>query len=572
MSGGHATAGPTAAARTYDAIVVGSGMSGGWAAKELCARGLRTLVLEAGRAWDPVADAVEHVPPWEQPFRGLGDRRRAEARQPVQRESVAFDAMSRRFWADDVEHPYTHADGRPFHYFRPSHVGGKSVMWGRQVYRLSDVDFTANLRDGVGVDWPIRAADLAPWYDRVERFIGVSGQAEGLPHLPDGVFLPPMAMTPVERHLRARVRAAYGGERVVTMGRVAMLTRPHGGRSACHYCGPCARGCSARAYFSSPNVTLPAAAATGRLTLRPRTVVRELVWNARLGRLTGVRAVDADTRAELAFDARLVFLCAGAIESARLLLLSASPTFPDGLANGSGQVGRNVMDHIKGAGASARFDGWEDVAPVGERPNGVYVPPFRNVSARHPDFPRAYAFQGGARREGWRDRLTEGGFGAAFKRRLETPGGWTFSWEARGEMLPNERNRMTLHPTRVDAWGVPVAHFDVAWGDAELAMHRDMARTAAEMLEAAGARDVRAFARPSVPGGTNHEMGTARMGRDPRTSVLDGFGRAHEVPNLFVTDGACMTSSPCQNPSLTYMAVTARAADHAVRLLNRREL
>jgi choline dehydrogenase-like flavoprotein len=288
--------------------------------------------------------------------------------------------------------------------------------------------------------------------------------------------------------------------------------------------------------------------------------------------VTAVRAVDADSRRELEFRARLVFLCAGALESARLLLLSASPDFPDGLANGSGQVGRNVMDHIKGAGASGRFAGWEDVAPVGARPNGVYVPPFRNVAARHPDFPRAYALQGGARRRDWRDQLGAPGFGAAFKRLLEEPGPWGFAWEARGEMLPRERNRLTLDPSRVDAWGIPVARLDVAWGDEELAMHRDMARAAAEMLEAAGARDVRPFERVSVPGGTNHEMGTARMGRDPRTSVLDGFARSHEVPNLFVTDGACMASSPCQNPSLTYMAVTARAADHAVRLLGRREL
>jgi choline dehydrogenase-like flavoprotein len=561
-----------ATARTWDAIVIGSGMSGGWAAKELCERGLRTLVLDAGKPFDPQTSTVEHVPPWEMPFRGLGDRRDIEARQPVQRQSVLFDEMSRRFWADDTQHPYTTADGRPFNYFRPSHVGGKSNVWGRQVYRLSDVDFTANARDGVGVDWPIRYADLAPWYAHVERFIGVSGQAEGMAHVPDGVFLPPMKLNPVERHLRARVREAYGGERLVTIGRVAVLTRAQHGRGACHYCGPCSRGCVTRSYFSSPNATLPAARATGRLTLRPRSVVRELVWDGASRRVTGVRAIDADTREELEFQARVVFLCAGTFESARLLLLSKSSDFPDGLANGSGQVGRNVMDHIKGAGASGRFDGWEDVAPIGARPNGIYVPPFRNVRDRHPDFPRAYAFQGGAGRQGWRDRLGSPGIGASFKRELEQPGPWTFGWEARGEMLPRESNRMTLHPTAVDAWGIPVAHFDVQWSDAELAMHRDMVRTAGEMLEAAGARDVRTFERVSVPGATNHEMGTARMGRDARTSVLDGFARAHEVPNLFVPDGSCMTSSPCQNPSLTYMAITARAVDHAARLLARREL
>lgn len=560
------------APRTYDAIVIGSGMSGGWAAKELTGKGLRTLVLEQGKPFDPARDAREHVAPFELPFRGLDDRQLVEARYAVQRGALAFEEGSRHLFVDDTQHPYTTAEGKPFNYFRPSHVGGKSNLWGRHVYRLSDVDFTANLRDGVAVDWPIRYADLAPWYDHVERFIGVSGMKEGLDHVPDGVFMPPMPFTAPERHLRAAMERTYGRERVVTMGRVAMLTRPHLGRGACHYCGPCHRGCVTRSYFSSPNATLPAAAATGRLTLRPRTIVRELKWDGAKRRVTGVRAIDADTRAELAFEARVVFLCAGALESARLLLLSTSSDFPDGLANGSGQVGRNVMDHIKGARASGVFEGWEDVAPVGSRPNGVYVPPFRNVTARHPDFPRAYALQGGSGRRGWRDAMGGPGIGAAFKRRLEEPGPWTFGWEARGEQLPRESNRLTLHPTRTDAWGIPVAHLDVAWGPEELAMHRDMARQVVEMLEAAGAKEVRGSADVSIPGSTNHEMGTARMGRDARTSVLDGFARAHEVPNLFVTDGAAMTSSPCQNPSLTYMAITARAADHAVRLLGRREL
>ena len=567
---------PRRAARDYDAIVIGSGMSGGWAAKELCERGLRTLVLDAGRPFDPVADAREHVPPWKMRFRGLGDRRATEARQPVQRRSVSFDEQSARFWIDDAVHPYTTAEGRPFNYFRPSHVGGKSIMWGRQVYRLSDADLGANLRDGVGVDWPVRYAELAPWYDHVERYIGVSGQAERLASLPDGVFLPPMAMTPPERHLRDRVARAFGSARRVTIGRVAVLTRAHGGRAPCHYCGPCQRGCSTLSYFSSPNVTLPAAQGTGRMELRANTVVREVVWDGRLGRVRGVRALDAVSREELEFTARVVFLCAGALESARLLLLSTSSAFPDGLANGSGQVGRNVMDHIKGAGASARFEGWDDVLPEGVRPNGIYLPSFRNARAdgrdRHADFPRGYAFQGGAGRQDWRAHLAAPGLGAALKRALVEPGPWTFGWEARGEMLPRESNRLTLHPTKVDPWGIPVAHFDVRWSDAELAMHRDMARAAVEMLEAAGAVDIRPFERPSVPGSTNHEMGTARMGRDPRTSVVDAYNRAHDVPNLFVTDGACMTSSPCQNPSLTYMALTARAVDHAVRLLGRREL
>jgi choline dehydrogenase-like flavoprotein len=561
------------AQESYDAIVVGSGITGGYAAMELTELGLRTLVLDAGRPIVPEQDYVEHVPTWDMPYRGLGDRQHVEARQPVQRNSVSFDELSHDFWVDDVDNPYTTEPGRPFHWFRARQVGGKSIIWGRQVYRWSDLDFEANLREGIAVDWPIRYADIAPWYDRVERFIGVSGQPEGLAHVPDGPFQPPMGMTCVEEHVRDRMAARFGRDRILTIGRVAILTQPHNGRAACHYCGPCQRGCITRSYFSSVNATLPVAQATGRLTLRPYSIVRSFIHDAQRNRVTGVRVVDAMTRAEREYSARIVFLCASAIESARILLNSATSAFPDGLANSSGQVGRNIMDHIKWAGASGDFDGWQDRHVIGNRPNGIYVPRFRNVNARHPDFVRGYGFQGGAGRLGWQSGARGPGIGIEFKNRLTRPGPWRMSFGGFGEMLPSETNRAAVHPTLVDAWGIPTLHIDCKWGSNELAMHRDMNVTAAELLEVAGATNIQPDGRgPSVPGNTNHEMGTARMGRDARTSVLNGWNQSWDVPNLFLTDGACMTSSGNQNPSLTYMALTARACHHAVDELKRGNL
>jgi len=557
----------------YDAIVVGSGMTGGWAAKELTELGLRTLVLDAGRPIVPNKDFHEHTPPWEMPFRGLGDRQTVARRQAVQRNSVTFDEMSHQFWVDDIDNPYSTPRDKAFHWFRARQVGGKSIIWGRQVYRWSDLDFEANLRDGVGVDWPIRYADIAPWYDLVERFIGVSGQTEGLAHLPDGPFLPPMAMSCVETHVRDRMAAKFGRHRVLTIGRAAVLTERHNGRAACHYCGPCHRGCVTRSYFSSVNATLPAAEATGRLTLMPYSIARSLVLDERTNRVSGVLVVDARTRESREYTARVVFLCASALESARLLLNSVTSRHPDGLANSSGQVGRNIMDHIKWGGASGSFDGWKDRQTIAQRPNGVYVPRFRNVTTRHPDFIRGYGFQGGAGRAGWDASARAPGIGLAFKERLTRLGSWTMSFGGFGEMLPNAKNRATLHPTLVDAWGIPTLHIECAWGDNELAIHRDMNVTAAELLETAGAKDIRPDARgPSTPGNTNHEMGTARMGRDPKTSVLNGWNQAWDVPNVFVTDGACMASSGNQNPSLTYMALTARACHYAVDAMKRGDL
>lgn len=567
------TARQARSATDFDAIVVGSGMTGGWAAKELTEAGLRTLVLEAGRPISPERDSKEHVAPFEMPFRGLGDRRVAEARQRRQRNSVSFDELSHVFWTDDVDNPYSSPADKPFDWFRARQVGGKSIIWGRQVYRMSDLDFEANVRDGHGVDWPIRYRDLAPWYDHVERFIGVSGQAEGVPHLPDGVFLPPMEMNIVERHVRDRLANRYGRERLMTIGRVAVLTESRPGRGACHYCGPCQRGCSTRSYFSSVNATLPAAQATGRLTLRPYSIVRSLQHDARRNRISGVQVIDARTGRELRFTARVVFVCASAIESARLLLNSATPQHPTGLANSSDQVGRNIMDHIKQAGATGQFEGWSDKQVLGVRPNGIYVPRFRNIASTHPDFVRGYGFQGGANRAGWQASVRAPGIGLALKERLTQLGPWQMTFNGYGEMLPRESNRATVHPSLKDKWGIPSLHIECAWSANELAIHRDMSVTAAEMLDATGARNVQpSRSAPSTPGNANHEMGTARMGRDAKTSVLNAWNQSWDIPNLFVTDGAAMASSGCQNPSLTYMALTARACRFAVDELKRRNL
>ena len=418
----------------FDAIVIGSGMTGGWTVKELTELGLHTLVLDAGRPITPERDYQEHKAPFEMPFRGIGDRRLIDARQ----------------------------------------VGGKSIIWGRQTYRMSDLDFEANLRDGIAVDWPIRYRDIAPWYDRIERFIGVSRRAERLAQLPDGVFQPPMPMNVVEAHGRDRMAAKFGRDRVLTIGRAAVLTQPKPGRGACHYCGPCHRGCSTRSYFSTINATLPAAQATGRMTLRPYSVVRSLAYDAKRHRNSGVHVIDAQSGKALEFTARIVFVGASAIESARPLLNSATPEFANGLANSSDQVGRNIMDHIKWGGASGEFDGWTDKQVIGERPNGIYVPRFRNVHAKHADCIRGYDFQGGAGRSGWQSATRAAGIGLACKARPTQLGPWSMSFNGFGEMLPNGKNRATAHPTLKDRWGNPSLHIECEWSANELALNLDM--------------------------------------------------------------------------------------------------
>lgn len=569
--------------KTWDAIVVGSGLTGGFAAKELCERGLRVLMLEAGRPIDPAKDSVEHVPPHQLPFRGLGSQREMAATQPIQSKADSYSEWNARFWVNDRENPYTHPADKPFEFLRGRQVGGRSILWGRKCYRWSERDFTANARDGIAIPWPLGYDELAPWYDRVEAFIGISGTRDGIAQLPDGDYLPPMAMSCGEERLRARVADRFGTKRHVIIARTAVLTREHKGRAACHYCGPCDRGCATRSYFSTPNATLPAALATGKLELRTHAVVRELRLDAKNGRVKSVAVRDARTGREEELRARVIFLCASTIESTRILLNSRDTRHPDGLANSSGMLGRNLMDHVTGAKAYGFLPDLDGVADPGRRPTGIYVPRFRNLDDAKPAaFLRGYGMQGDSRKVdlGWLFlRPASGlrppgapGFGAGFKDALKTSGRWEIVLSAFGECLPNPENRVEIDPSVKDAWGIPAARVRMSFGENERALHADAVAACSEMLELAGAKDVGVDDEIAPPGHAIHEMGTARMGADPKLSVLDRFNRAHDVPNLFVTDGSAMVSSGSVNPSLTYLALTARAAHHAADLLARKEL
>jgi glucoside 3-dehydrogenase (cytochrome c) catalytic subunit len=556
----------------FDAIVIGSGMTGGWAAKELTEKGLKVLVLEAGRPIEPDRDYVEHVPITEMKFRGMNDRQETLKDQPIQRTCYACDEWASKFFVKDTEHPYTTDPDKPFAWIRGRQVGGKSIMWARQSYRWSDLDFEANAREGIGVDWPIRYADIEPWYNYVEDFAGITGQAEGLPQLPDGHFLPPMEMNCAEVAVKESMARQFGRDRVMTIGRAAILTQTHNGRAACHYCGPCHRGCITRSYFSSVNATLPVAEKTGRMTLRPHSVVHSLIFDPQTRRVTGVKVIDGQTHKAMEFQGRIIFVCASALESTRILLNSATAEFSTGLANSSGELGKNLMDHIMGGGADGIIPGFLDRVQTGRRPNGIYVPRFRNVSSKEKNFLRGYAYQGAAEREGWERGIHESGFGASFKNSLRKPGPWKMTFGGFGECLPNPANFVEVDKKRVDAWGIPVLKIHCEWRDNEKALLHDMMIQAAEMLAAAGAAEIRTFNHNSPPGLTIHEMGTARMGADPKKSVLNEHNQAHDVKNLFMTDGACMASSSCVNPSLTYMALTARACDYAVSQMKKGEL
>ena len=555
----------------YDAIVVGSGITGGWAAKELCEAGLKTLVLERGRMVEHGKDYVgEHKANWELPFRNRGDRRLYDDEYFIQSKCYAFDEATKHFFVNDKENVYHYDEDKEFRWIRGYHLGGRSLMWARLCWRWSDLDFEANARDGHGVDWPIRYEDIAPWYDYVETFAGISGQAEGLPQVPDGKFLPPMEMSIAERHVKDRIAETYS-DRMMTIGRCAVLTREHNGRAPCHYCGSCQRGCSTGSYFSSLSATLPAAWRTGNLTVRTDSIVDSITHNNERGRASGVRVIDANTLETFEFKSRVIFLCASTLGSTYIMLNSTSPRFPNGFANGSGELGHNLMDHHFGVGASGIVPGFTDKYHRGNRPNGVYVPRYQNLDAktRRKDYLRGFGTQGSASRQGWQDRYTGAGIGVDLKEHLREPGPWKMRLGGFGEMLPRHDNYIDLDLDRVDKWGLPILRVHCTFGENEAAMKKSMMQETAEMLETVGLEDVRMHDEHHPPGFAIHEMGTARMGRDPKTSVLNGWNQCHECDNVFVTDGACMTSSACQNPSITYMALTARACNHAVEQMKK---
>jgi choline dehydrogenase-like flavoprotein len=551
----------------YDAIVVGSGISGGWAAKELCEKGLKTLLLERGRPLRHVEDYItENKAVWEFPHRG---RITAEQRasHPVQSRKYPYTEFNETFWVNDLESPYTEI--KPFGWYRGNHVGGRSLMWGRQCYRWSDFDFEANLREGVGTDWPIRYAQIAPWYDYVEAFAGISGSVEQLSQLPDGVFLPPMELNIVEKEVAARLKKRYNDTRKMIIGRVANLTQAHNNRGQCQSRNICARGCSFGAYFSTQSATLPAAVATGNLTLRPHSIVHHILYDKDKKRARGVLVVDAETGQTVEFEAKVVFLCASTLSTTQILLQSVEESFPDGIGNRSGQLGHNLMDHQSRCGAWGRVEGFEDKYTKGRRPNGIYIPRYRNLFGDRRDYLRGFGFQGGAGREDWSRNIAELGIGEGLKSALCEPGVWRMGLNGFGEILPYFENRLYIDKSKKDKWGQYVLAIDAETKENEQKMRTDMRNDAAEMLEAAGLKDVRTYDDGYYPGMSVHEMGTARMGRDPQTSVLNADNQLHDVPNVFVTDGACMTSAACVNPSLTYMALTARACDFAVRALQK---
>lgn len=558
---------------TYDAIVVGTGVSGGWAAKELTEKGLKTLVLDRGRNVTHVTDYPTMLKtPWELPH---GDRLTLEDKKfyPVQSRTGWITQSNKHWFVKDVEHPYD--EKRPFDWIRGYHVGGRSITWGKQTYRLSPMDFEANAKDGHGVDWPIRYNDLAPWYDYVESYIGVSGRTEGLAQLPDGKFLPPMDMNCVEEVFRDKVAEKFGG-RKVTIGRVAHLTAPLAhdpSRGVCQSRNLCQRGCPYGAYFSSNSSTLPAAMKTGNMTLRPNSIVHSVIYDEAKGKAVGVKVIDTETKEEIDFFAKVIFLNASSLGSTFILMNSISSRFPNGLGNESDQLGRNLMDHQYRAGAEGKFEGFDDKYYFGRRPNGIYIPRFRNVGKEvRTDYVRGFGYQGQASRASWARGVAELSVGEDLKEFLTYPGGWSMGITGFGECLPYQENRITLNKDKKDPFGLPTLEVDAGWGANEKAMREDMKTAAAEMLEAAGFKDVSTYDAPNNIGLGIHEMGTARMGRDPKTSVLNKWNQVHAAKNVFVTDGACMTSSACQNPSLTYMALTARAADYAVQELKKQNL
>jgi choline dehydrogenase-like flavoprotein len=553
--------------QSYDAIVIGSGISGGFAAKELCEKGLKTLVIERGRKVEHITDyPTAMLNPWQ------FENRLRMTNEDVQKQAIqssVCDESNKHFFVNDLENPYIQE--KPFSWIRGYQTGGRSLTWGRQCYRLGDLDFEANAKDGIGVDWPVRYKDITPWYDYAEQFVGVSGKAEGLKQLPDGVFLDPMEMNCIEQHLAASNQKHFP-DRVITIARVANLTKGLKGRGPCQFRNLCARGCPFSGYFSSNSASLPAAFATGNLSLLNDAIVKEVLIDDKTGKAIGVRVIDANTKEETEFYSKIIFINASTINTTAILLQSVSNRHANGLGNSSGMVGKNLMDHPYGGGAYGEHDDFKDKYYQGRRPTGVYIPRFQNIEGDKisRNYKRGFGYQGDGERAEWPDRMKmEGGFGKDFKEKLTTPGPWTFWMISRGECLPYETNQVSLDKEQKDQWGLPIVRINFEFGENEKAMVEDQKNHGMEMLEKAGFKNIRSFYYNTVGGRAVHEMGTARMGNDPKTSVVNGNNQLHEVPNVYITDGSFMTSSSCINPSLTYLAFTARACEHAVNELKK---
>jgi choline dehydrogenase-like flavoprotein len=558
------------AENTFDAIVVGSGISGGWAAKELTQKGLKVMVLERGRDVKHIKDYVNtNKDPWEFPHRG-GRTQQMIANYPVLKRDYPLNETNLDFWVNEKDCPYVEV--KRFDWFRGYHVGGRSLTWGRQSYRLGDLDFEANAKDGIAVDWPVRYKDIAPWYSYAEKFAGINGNRDGFPTLPDGDYLPAMEMNCVEKDVAARIKAHYKGSRAMIMGRSANLTAPHNDRVACQYRNKCWLGCPFGAYFSTQSATLPAAQATGNLTLRPFSIVTKIIYDKDTQKAKGVEVLDAETNQTYEFFAKIVFLCASTFNSTWIMMNSATDVWPEGLGSSCGELGHNVMDHHLRAGASGFVEGYDDKYYYGHRPNGIYIPRFQNVGNDKRDYLRGFGYQGGASREGWSREIPELMLGAPLKEALTEPGRWEMGIGGFGEILPYHENRIFLDKNTKDKWGLPVLAFDVELKENEKKMRKDIVAEAIAMLEVAGVKEVEGGDGEYGFGMGIHEMGTARMGLDPKTSVLNKWNQIWDCKNVFVTDGSFMTSSACVNPSLTYMAFTARAADYAVGELKKGNL